>query len=81
MSNREFKQTDTSTNAKMDSKPPEPALPIPWRVIRWVLYSFVFMLLLVPFVAGSQHDGPKAVCGGLILGHFASQLNALINKK
>lgn len=81
MSNREFKQTDTSTNAKMDSKPPEPALPIPWRVIRWVLYSFVFMLLLVPFVAGSQHDGPKAVCGGIILGWFASQLNALINKK
>lgn len=77
---REFKQTDTSTNAKMDGKPKEPTLPVPWRLVRFTLYSFGFMLLLVPFVSGSQYDEYKAACGGFILGHFASQLNALINK-
>lgn len=81
---REFKQVDTSTNAKMDGQPiKEPTLPvfIPMRIVRWVIYSVVFGLLLLPFLAGSEHDGAKAVCGGAILGWFASQLNALINKK
>jgi hypothetical protein len=61
----------------------EPTLPvfIPMRIVRWILYSFIFMLLLVPFVQGLRYDGAKAACGGLIMGWFASQLNALINKK
>lgn len=89
---REFKQVDTSTNAKMDGKPKEPPTPnsvkepslpvkIPMSIVRWVCYSFIFMLLILPFVAGLERDGSKAVCGGLILGWFASQLNAIINKK
>lgn len=81
---REHKQVDTSTSAKMDGLPvKEPTLPvfIPMRIVRWVLYSIAFGLLLLPFLAGTEHDGAKVVCGGTILGWFASQLNALINKK
>lgn len=61
----------------------EPGLPvkIPLSIIRWLLYSLTFMLLLVPFVSGAANDGPKAVCGGLILGWFASLLNAIASKK
>lgn len=85
---REFKQVDTSTNAKMD-KPQfpedrkEPTLPvfIPMRIVRWIMYSIAFGLLLLPFLAGTERDGVKVVCGGTILGWFASQFNALINKK
>lgn len=82
MSNkREFTNIETSKDANTPGIVKEPALPIPWRVVRFVLYSFVFMLLLVPFIAGAPHDGARVVCGGIILGWFASQLNALINKK
>ena len=74
---REREQVDTSANAKMDK---EPSLPvrIPMNIVRWVCYSFVFFLLLLPFFAP---DGKQCVSGGCILGWFASQLNALINKK
>lgn len=83
MSNREFKQTDTSTNAKMDNAPAkEPTLPvfIPMRIVRWLAYSMAFtapLALWYPRLVG--WDGLIGTC--LILGHFASQLNALINKK
>jgi hypothetical protein len=81
MKQREAIEVNTSENAKLPAK--EPSLPvfIPMRMVRWVLYSFVFMLLLVPFVSGLRYDGAKAACGGMVLGWFASQLNALINKK
>ena len=72
---------ETSKDVGVPNAVKDPTLPIPWRVVRFVLYSFVFALLLIPFVASSQYDGPKAVCGGIILCHFSSQLNALINKK
>lgn len=82
MSNkREFANIETSKDTLAPGPAKEPSLPIPWRIVRFVLYSFVFMLLLIPFVSGSEHDGAKAACGGVILGWFASQLNALINKK
>lgn len=57
----------------------EPRLPvlIPLHIVRWLFYSIVFANLLIPFAASYWQD----ICGGLILGHFASQLNALINKK
>jgi hypothetical protein len=57
----------------------EPGLPvtIPLSIVRWVWYSVVFACLLIPFAASYWQE----VCGGLILGWFASQLNALINKK
>jgi hypothetical protein len=57
----------------------EPSLPvfIPMRIVRWVLYSAGFACLLMPFIQTYW----QVACGGLILGHFASQLNALINKK
>lgn len=72
---------------QIEDKPKEQAketsLPvfIPIPIIRWILYTGAFMLLLVPFVSGTPHDGQKAACGGMILGWFASQLNQLIKKK
>lgn len=55
----------------------EPSVPVPMRIVRWVFYSTMFACSLIPFAASYWQD----ICGGLILGHFASQLNALINKK
>jgi hypothetical protein len=46
-------------------------------VARWLFYSAVFALLLIPFSCSAW----RVVCGGLILGHFASALNKLINKR
>lgn len=60
----------------------EPTLPvfIPMRIVRWALYSIGFtgpLAMWYPALVG--WDGLVGTC--LILGHFASQLNALINKK
>lgn len=79
---REFKQTDTSTNAKMDNAPAkEPTLPvfIPMRIVRWLAYSAFICLLLIP--AMWEQKVRITISIALVLGHFASQLNALINKK
>jgi hypothetical protein len=67
------------TEDKPKEQVKEPTLPvfIPMRVIRWLLYSIGFALLSVPFIKTDW----QGVCAGLVLGHFASQLNALINKK
>ena len=69
---------------QIEDKPKEqevkrPGLPvlIPTHIVRWAAYSVMFMLLAIPFV----DDTRQLACAGLILGHFASQLNALINKK
>ncbi len=71
------------TEDKPKEEVKEPSLPvfIPMRIVRWSLYSVGFMLLIIPFVAWTEYESYKSACGGLILGHFASQLNALINKK
>lgn len=76
---REFANIETSKDTMAGEKPKEPTLPvfIPMRVIRMVLYSLYFTCLLFPFCKSYW----QFTCGGLILGHFASQLNALINKK
>lgn len=47
-------------------------------IVRWIVYSFCFFLLLLPFFAP---NGARCVCGGAILGWFAGMLNAIINKK
>lgn len=78
-------QTNLSMK-QIDDKPKEqvkePTLPvfIPMRIVRWVLYSIGFagpLAMWYPNLVG--WDGLIGTC--LILGHFASQLNALINKK
>jgi hypothetical protein len=85
MKQREPIEVNTSDNAKLGTK--EPTLPvfIPMRVVRWVMYSCFFTFLLIPLIAMMGDHGIRSglACsaGGLILGHFASQLNALINKK
>lgn len=65
------------TTTEMTKKEPGLPLTIPMSILRWLFYSIVFANLLIPFAASYWQD----ICGGLILGHFASQLNALINKK
>jgi hypothetical protein len=59
----------------------EPALPvfIPMRIVRWLAYSAFMCLLLMP--AMWDQEIRVTVVIALVLGHFASQLNALINKK
>lgn len=81
---RQFVDGDTSTNATMPPRSKksgadtrETSVPIPIGWVRWLFYTVVFANLLIPF-----HPTPwQVLCGGAILGHFASQLNALINKK
>jgi hypothetical protein len=59
----------------------EPGLPIkiPMSMLRWLAYSILFTLVLMP----ALWNNPvwHTISPALILGHFASQLNALINKK
>lgn len=50
---------------------------LPLSIVRWIFYSIWLANLLIPF----RLTPWQLVCGGLILGQFASQLNALINKK
>lgn len=65
----------------------QPVLPvfIPVTILRWIAYSLFFTMLLIPLIALTHQDGMRPAlacgCGGLILGHFASQLNQLIKKK
>ena len=59
----------------------EPRIPIhiPLAIMRWVAYSVLFTVILMP--ALWNYDVWLTISPALILGHFASQLNALINKK
>lgn len=70
---------------KEEAKEPSVPVFIPMRVVRWIMYSCFFTMLLMPLIAMMGDHGVRSglACGsgGLILGHFASQLNALINKK
>lgn len=80
MKQREPIEVDTSKNAVLNTGK-EPTLPvfIPMRIVRWFAYSLCFGLILAP---GFWQINARAVIGtAFILGHFASQLNALINKK
>jgi hypothetical protein len=79
MKQRETIEVNTSDNAKLGAK--EPTLPvfIPMRIVRWLVYSAFMCLLLIP--AMWDQEIKITVSIALVLGHFASQLNALINKK
>jgi hypothetical protein len=57
----------------------EPMIPLSTftPLFRWLMYGAVFFILLIPF----PHTVAQWVCGALILGWFAGQLNAIINKK
>lgn len=85
MKQREFIDVDTSTNATLPPRTTKeteeaPGLPvkIPLSWVRWVAYTMVFTLLLFPYW---EDTGLKMVSTAAILAWFASQLNALINKK
>jgi hypothetical protein len=67
-----------SKNAEFNKGANEPALPIkiPLSTFRWLSYSGFFGVLLYPITT----TGWQLLCGSLILGHFSSQLNAIIKK-
>ncbi|HEX2682697.1 MAG TPA: hypothetical protein VHL77_02120 [Ferruginibacter sp.] len=61
-----------------ETEPKEPSLPlkVPMSIIRWLVYSIIFSLLVLPFVVGVW----QVMCGGMILGFFAGLLNGIKNK-
>jgi hypothetical protein len=61
-------------------KKQEPGLPvkIPLSIVRWLAYSLLFTVVLIP--AMWELNIWWTISPSLILGHFASQLNALIKK-
>jgi hypothetical protein len=65
---------------KQGEKKDEPGLPvkIPLSVVRWLAYSLLFTTVLIP--AMWELNIWWTISPSLILGHFASQLNALIKK-
>ena len=79
---RQMPNIETSKDVNMPiSKADEPGLPvkIPLSIVRWLAYSISFsgaLALWYPRLVG--WDGLVGTC--LILGHFASQINALIKK-
>lgn len=78
---REFANIETSKDMGVPGTAKEPTLPvfIPIRVVRWLAYSAFICLLLIP--AMWEQKIRITISIALVLGHFASQLNALINKK
>jgi hypothetical protein len=65
-------QLNTSNNAATS----DDGLPVPLSVVRWICYAAIFFCLLIPF----HLPAGQWICGALILGQFASQLNAIIKK-
>lgn len=77
---RQLPNIETSKDVNMPvSKEGEPGLPvkIPLSIVRWLAYSFCFACLLTPIFLNEA----KQICGGLIIGWFASLLNAIASKK
>jgi hypothetical protein len=78
----EFANIETSKDVNAPvSKRDEPGLPvkIPVSIVRWMAYTLLFtgpLALWYPHLVG--WDGLIGTC--FILGHFASQLNAIIKK-
>lgn len=77
MKQREPIEVDTSKNSVLNNSQDVIPFSLPLSVVRWFFYSICFGNLLIPFGLTPW----QLICGGLILGWFASQLNALINKK
>lgn len=76
---KNFERVDTSGVVNKTEKQPSVPVHIPMAIVRWMAYSLCFGLILAP---GFWLINARGVIGAaFILGHFASQLNALINKK
>jgi hypothetical protein len=76
-----MKQIEDKPKDAVKSATQEPRLPIhiPLSLVRWMTYSVCFALILAP---GFWLINARGMIGvSWILGWFASQLNALINKK
>ena len=75
-----MKQTEDKSKEQIK----EPTLPvfIPMGMVRWGMYScFMAAGTLAFLTPPSDITVRQWICLSCILGHFASQLNALINKK
>jgi hypothetical protein len=53
---------------------------VPTSLIRWLCYSILFVILLLPFAFSWSLTMWEEVSVALILGHFSGQLNKLIDK-
>lgn len=53
---------------------------VPTSLIRWLCYTLLFSVILTPFVSGGSLTVLQMFSAGAILGHFAGQLNKLIDK-
>lgn len=80
MSNkREFSNIETSKDVSAPGVAKAPMIPVPIALLRWLAYSACFTIMLAP---GFWEINYRGVLGAsYVLGWFASQLNALINKK
>lgn len=70
-------QTEIKKGKDEQAKEPRVPIMVPLSLLRWIVYSACFATLLIPFTKAPW----QLACGGLILGWFAGQLNALIHKK
>lgn len=76
---REFANIETSKDVGGPGKDREPMIQVPMAMVRWLAYSTCFAFILAP---GFWEINYRGVLGAsYVLGWFASQLNALINKK
>lgn len=64
---------------KLPEEKPSVKFNIPMNIFRWVVYSVLMLVLLLPvFIA--RLNVAEWICGALLLGHFSSQLNGLKDK-
>jgi hypothetical protein len=68
---------DKPTKEEQAERVPTIPVHVPMNIVRWMVYSGCFFLLLWPFFL------PRGqwICGAMILGWFAGLLNAIANKK
>jgi hypothetical protein len=55
-------------------------IQVPTSLVRWLCYSILFVILLLPFAFSWSMTMWEEVSIALILGHFSGQLNKLIDK-
>lgn len=85
----------TTTRTPFDSIPtiPTPAeqeqqakentkesIQVPTSLVRWLCYTLLFAIFLTPFVSDGTLTVLQMFSVAAILGHFAGQLNKLIDK-
>lgn len=85
----------TTPGVPVESVPPIPApaepeqpakentkvnIQVPTSLVRWLCYTLLFAIFLTPFVSDGTLTVLQMFSVAAILGHFAGQLNKLIDK-